>query len=77
LAAKKISLAEKLEVQTMLGTGKYLGMPSMVGRNRRATFKYVKDRIWKKNNSMSGKFLSKAGCEVMSNTYYNLFQHIL
>lgn len=45
----------------MLGMDKYLGMPSMVGRNRKTTFKYVKDQISKKINSMSDKFLSKAG----------------
>lgn len=41
-----------------------MGMPSMIGRNWKATFKFVKERI-RKINFMSGKFLSIAGCEVM------------
>jgi len=48
-----------------LGTGKYLGLPSMIGRNRNATFAFIKDRVWQKINSWSGKCLSKAGREVM------------
>lgn len=27
-----------LQVSESMGTGKYLGMPSMIGRNKRATF---------------------------------------
>ena len=54
-----------LGVQVVLGTGKYLGLPSMIGRNRNATFAFIKDRVWQKINSWSGKCLSKAGREVM------------
>ena len=54
-----------LNVQAVLGTGKYLGLPSMVGRNKQATFNFIKDRVWQKINSWSSKCLSKAGREVM------------
>jgi len=37
----------------------------MIGRDRKATFAYIKDRVWHKINSWSGKWLSKAGREVM------------
>ena len=37
----------------------------MVGRDRNATFAFIKDRVWKKINSWSSKYLSKAGREVM------------
>jgi hypothetical protein len=37
----------------------------MVGRRKKETFGYVKDRIWKKINSWRGRALSKAGKEVM------------
>jgi len=37
----------------------------MIGRDRKATFSYIKDRVWQKINSWSGKCLSKAGREVM------------
>jgi hypothetical protein len=59
------NLASILGVQAVLGTGKYLGLPSMIGRNRNSTFAFIKDRVWQKINSWSSKCLSKAGREVM------------
>jgi len=35
-----------LGVQAVLGTDKYLGLPSMIGRNKKATFSFIKDRVW-------------------------------
>ena len=61
----KTTITNILGVQAVLGTGKYLGLPSMIGRDRKATFAYIKDRVWQKINSWSGKCLSKAGREVM------------
>ncbi|KAK2365796.1 hypothetical protein QL285_079253 [Trifolium repens] len=58
-------LARILGVRHALGTGKYLGLPSMVGRSKKATFSFIKDRVWKKINSWSGRALSRAGKEVM------------
>jgi hypothetical protein len=48
-----------------MGTGTYLGLPSMVGRSKKSIFSFVKDRIWKRINSWRGRALSKAGKEVM------------
>jgi hypothetical protein len=59
------SIANILGVQQVLGTGKYLSLPSMIGRSRRATFSFIKDRIWKKINCWSNKSLSQAGREVL------------
>ncbi|XP_058722436.1 uncharacterized mitochondrial protein AtMg00310-like [Vicia villosa] len=52
-------------VRHVLGTGKYLGLPSMIGRSKKATFAYIKDRIWNRINSWKGRSLSKAGKEIM------------
>jgi hypothetical protein len=49
----------------VLGTGKYLGLPSMIGRSKKSTFKSIKDGTWRKINSWSSKHLSQAGREVM------------
>ena len=50
----------------MLGTCKYLGLPSMIGMSKKlATFKYVKDQIWDKINSWSDQCLSQEGKEVL------------
>jgi len=61
----KNTITTILGVRVVMGTSKYLGLPSMLGRDRNETFAYIKDRIWHKINSLSGKCLSKAGREVM------------
>jgi hypothetical protein len=58
-------LSNLMGVRHVLGTRTYLGMPSMVGRSKKATFAYIKDRIWRKINSWRSRPLSKAGKEVM------------
>ena len=59
------NIANILGVKVVLGTGKYLGLPSMIGRSKKATFNFIKDRVWKKINSWNSKCLSKAGREVL------------
>ncbi|GAU40431.1 hypothetical protein TSUD_397500 [Trifolium subterraneum] len=59
--AAKEDLSRILGVKLVLGTGIYLGLPSMVGRSKKAIFSYIKDRIWKRINSWRGRALSKAG----------------
>ncbi|XP_058760434.1 uncharacterized protein LOC131633762 [Vicia villosa] len=49
----------------VLGTGTYLGLPSMIGRSKKEVFAFIKDRIWKRINSWRGRALSKEGKEVM------------
>jgi hypothetical protein len=63
--AAKEDLSRILGVKHVLGTGIYLGLPSMIGRSKKATFSYIKDRIWKRINSWRGRALSKAGKEIM------------
>ncbi|GAU35032.1 hypothetical protein TSUD_103550 [Trifolium subterraneum] len=63
--AAKEDLSRILGVKLVLGTGIYLGLPSMVGRSKKALFSYIKDRIWKRINSWRGRALSKAGKEIM------------
>jgi len=53
------------QVTATLGNGKYLGMPSMIGQNKRAMFGYLRDRVWRIIQQWSGKHLSKAGREVL------------
>ncbi|GAU41353.1 hypothetical protein TSUD_390390 [Trifolium subterraneum] len=69
--SKKLSKAAQedlsgiMGVKHVMGTGTYLSLPSMVRRSKKATFGYIKDRIWKKINSWRGKALSKAGKDIM------------
>ena len=44
---------------------KYLGMPSDVGKSKTGTFKYLKDRVWKKVHGWLEKLLSVGGKEVL------------
>lgn len=48
-----------------MGTNKYLGLPSLVGRSKEATFGFIKDYIWHKINIWNRKCLSKACREAM------------
>jgi hypothetical protein len=59
-------ISDILGVHEVMGTGRYLGMPSMIGRNKKAVFGYLKDRMRKKVQiSWSGKHICKAGREVL------------
>lgn len=52
-------------MRAALGGGKYLGLPSIIGKSKKSTFQYKKERVWKKLNSLSGRFLSSAGKEIL------------
>ena len=43
----------------------YLGLPALVGRNKRASFDQLKQRVWKRLQGWEGKLLSQAGREVL------------
>jgi len=61
----KLTITNILRVQSFLGTRKYLGLPSMIERDRITTFSYIKDRVWYKKNSWSSKCTSNVGRELM------------
>ena len=44
---------------------KYLGLPAVVGRNKKASLNYIKDRVWGKLQEWKEKLLSQAGKEVL------------
>lgn len=45
----KEQISAKLGISECLGTEKYLGMSSMIGRKKKTVFDYLRDIIWKKN----------------------------
>ncbi|GAU34899.1 hypothetical protein TSUD_144300 [Trifolium subterraneum] len=63
--AAQEDLSRIMGVRHVLGTGNYLGLPSMIGRKKKDIFAYIKDRVWKRINSWRGRALSKAGKDVM------------
>ena len=44
---------------------KYLGLPSLVGKNKNASFNYIKERVWKKIQGWKEKLLSQVGREIL------------
>ncbi|KAK1554997.1 hypothetical protein Q3G72_020206 [Acer saccharum] len=46
---------------------KYLGLPTLVGRNKRKTFNEIKERVWKKVCSWKSNMFSFGGKEVLIN----------
>ncbi|XP_042944602.1 uncharacterized protein LOC122278481 [Carya illinoinensis] len=45
--------------------GKYLGLPTMIGRSKYETFRSIKERVWRKIRSWKNSFLSSASREVL------------
>ncbi|KAL8121049.1 hypothetical protein AgCh_017989 [Apium graveolens] len=62
---KQGELKDLLGVHSDLSTGRYLGLPSLIGRSKKTAFNYLKDRLWSKIQGWSAKCLSKAGKAVL------------
>ena len=54
-----------LGVQEIQHYKKYLRLPSLVGKGKKASFAYIKERVWRKLQGWKGKLLSQAGREVL------------
>ena len=61
----KSSIKNLFQVQEVKSYEKYLGLPSFVGRGKKASFNYIKERFWRKLQGWEGKLLSQAGREVL------------
>ena len=44
---------------------KYLGLPSLVGRRKKASFNFIKEKVWRKLQGWEEKLLSQAGREIL------------
>lgn len=56
---------EELEVSELKQYEEYLGLSVMVGRNKKASFGKIKQRVWKRLQGWEGKLLSQPGQEVL------------
>ncbi|KAK9986186.1 hypothetical protein SO802_031137 [Lithocarpus litseifolius] len=64
------SIKDLLGVHEIKQYEKYLGLPSFVGRHKRASLAYIKDRIWSKLQGWKEKLLSQASREVLLKQWY-------
>lgn len=62
---KQNDIKNLLEVHSDLSTGKYLGLPSLIGRSKKQVFNFLKERMWNRVKGWSAKCLSKAGKAVL------------
>ena len=44
---------------------RYLGLPVLVGRKKKASLNFIKDRVWSKLQGWKEKLLSQASKEVL------------
>lgn len=44
---------------------KYLGLPSLIGRKKKASFEYIKEQVWRKLQGWEEKLLSQARRKVL------------
>ena len=58
-------IMELLGVNELKQYEEYLGLSALVGRNKRASFDKLKQKVWKRLQGWEGKLLSQAGREVL------------
>ena len=63
--ASNNAINEALEVPIIRQYEKYLGLPSLVGRNRSESFTQIKERVWQKLKKWKEKLLSQASQEIL------------
>lgn len=56
--ATKTEIMEALGIPEIVHYDKYLGLPSLIGRHKKASFDYIKERVWRKLQGWKEKLLS-------------------
>ncbi|CAN1824958.1 Putative ribonuclease H protein At1g65750 [Linum perenne] len=57
--------ASILGITSAFGGEHYLGMPSLIGRNRKIAFRFMKERVWQRLQTWRGRKVSNGGREVL------------
>ena len=60
-----VEILDRLGVSEVREYEKYLGLPAVVGRNKKASLNFIKERVWSKLQGWKEKLLSQAGREVL------------
>ncbi|XP_075636851.1 uncharacterized protein LOC142609107 [Castanea sativa] len=61
----KHEIKAALGVPEILHYEKYLGLPSLLGRGKKESFDYIKEKVWRKLQGWEAKLLSQVGREVL------------
>ena len=65
MVAMRQKIKDALGVPKIVHYNKYLGLPSLIGKRQKASFDYIKERVWRKLQGWEEKLLSQAGREVL------------
>ena len=63
--AKRDHIKQALGVPEIKQYEKYLGLPSFVRRRKKASFNFIKEKVWRKMQGWEEKLLSQAGREIL------------
>ena len=61
----KHAIKVTLGVPEIMQYEKYLGLPSFVGKRKKESFNYIKEKVWRKLQGLEANLLSQAGREVL------------
>ena len=64
-STRRLPWLSEILSKAFLGYKKYYQKPSLIGRGKRASFNYIKKRLWRKLQGWEGKLLSQVGREVL------------
>ena len=65
LEERKLEIIEALGVSEVKEYEKYLGLPAVIGRNKKVSLNFIKERVWNKLQGWKEKLLSQASREVL------------
>lgn len=61
----QLAINEMLGVTVVQQYEKGIGLPFLVGRNKKESFTHIKQRVWKKIQGWEAKLLNQAGREIL------------
>ena len=61
----KNQIKTSLDVPEIVQYEKYLGLPSLIGRHKKASFNFIKERVWRKLQGWKEKLLSQARKQIL------------